>query len=204
MPKAVAPKAQTKDEKAEIQYMDPYAKVPLTHVSSLSGSSSMRKISMEEVAKHTEENDCWFVVNGKVYDSTAYNAEHPGGAESILMVSGEDATEDFEAIHSPKAWKLLEKFQIGVVGHEKTHSSPALVKLPQAVKFATDYVALNPRKKLTVPVLENRVVSNDGTNDVIFLKLGLPSPNHVLGLPPGKHFMVYAKCEVRKGIMYFV
>jgi len=57
---------------------------------------------------------------------------------------------------------------------------------------------LNPRKRVTVPVLENRVISNDGTNDVIYLKLGLPSPHHVLGLPAGKHFMVYAKCEVFK------
>ena len=65
---------------------------------------------------------------------------------------------------------------------------------------ATDLVALAPKKKLTVPLLETRVVGNDGTNDVIFLKLGLPSPDHILGLPTGKHFMVYAKCEVFKEI----
>jgi len=50
-------------------------------------------------------------------------------------------------------------------------------------------------------VLENRVVSNDGTNDVIILKLGLPTPDHILGLPTGKHFMVYAQCEIFKEVV---
>ena len=41
-----------------------------------------------------------FVVNGEVYDGTAYLKDHPGGADSIIMVAGDDATEDFMSIHS--------------------------------------------------------------------------------------------------------
>ena len=159
-----------------------------------------KKFTMEEVAKHTEETDSWFIVNGNVYDSTEYNKDHPGGAESILMVAGGDGTEDFEAIHSKKAWKLLEKYQIGIVDDGSDDAVENGGGEEKATSGVTDLVALAPKKKLTVPLLETRVVGNDGTNDVIFLKLGLPSPDHILGLPTGKHFMVYAKCEVFKEI----
>ena len=42
-----------------------------------------------------------------MYDASAYLSEHPGGADSILLVAGEDATEDFMAIHSTDAKKKL-------------------------------------------------------------------------------------------------
>lgn len=40
------------------------------------------------------------MVKGEVYDGTPYLQEHPGGADSIIMVAGDDATEDFMSIHS--------------------------------------------------------------------------------------------------------
>jgi nitrate reductase (NAD(P)H) len=48
-----------------------------------------------------------FVVNGEVYDASSYLGEHPGGPDSIFLVAGEDATEDFMAIHSSDAKKKL-------------------------------------------------------------------------------------------------
>ncbi len=134
------------------------------------GGGGQRRFSMEEIAKHTGENDSWFVVNGKVFDSSAYNKEHPGGAESILMVAGEDATEDFEAIHSRKAWKLLESYQIGIVddgsgGGEEEPAAAEEAKSAEEEKTAAPLVTLG-KKKVTVPLLETRVVGNDGTNDV--------------------------------------
>ena len=42
----------------------------------------------------------WFVVRGEVYDGTPFLTAHPGGPDSIFLVAGEDATEDFLAIHS--------------------------------------------------------------------------------------------------------
>lgn len=46
-------------------------------------------------------------MNGEVYDASSYLNEHPGGADSILLVAGENATEDFMAIHSSDAKKKL-------------------------------------------------------------------------------------------------
>lgn len=46
-------------------------------------------------------------MNGEVYDSAGYLKDHPGGADSIILMAGEDATEDFTAIHSSDAWAKL-------------------------------------------------------------------------------------------------
>ena len=45
--------------------------------------SSDGKISAEEVLKHNTVEDCWIVVNGKVYDLTNFAPNHPGGAQSM-------------------------------------------------------------------------------------------------------------------------
>ena len=52
----------------------------------------------------------------KVYDVTSYLDDHPGGAEVMLDVSGQDADEFFEDIgHSNDAREELAKHQIGVL-----------------------------------------------------------------------------------------
>ena len=81
--------------------------------------------NVEEVAQHNSEEDCWIIVKGKVYDTNAYLKEglHPGGNASITMNAGEDTTEDFEAVHSAKAWKQLEPYYIGEVGVKPSSSS---------------------------------------------------------------------------------
>ena len=74
--------------------------------------------SLAEIEKHDSEDDAWILVKDKVYDCTAYIASgaHPGGNASIVMNAGTDSTEDFEAVHSAKAWKQLDPFLIGVPG----------------------------------------------------------------------------------------
>jgi nitrate reductase (NAD(P)H) len=71
--------------------------------------------SLAEIEKHDSEDDAWILVKDKVYDCTAYIASgaHPGGNASIVMNAGTDSTEDFEAVHSAKAWKQLDPFLIG-------------------------------------------------------------------------------------------
>ena len=37
----------------------------------------MRDISLEEVAKHNTDGDCWVVIDGIVYDLSKFLKEHP-------------------------------------------------------------------------------------------------------------------------------
>jgi cytochrome b involved in lipid metabolism len=39
-------------------------------------------VSVEEISKHNKPEDCWIVVDGKVWDITDFAPEHPGGGES--------------------------------------------------------------------------------------------------------------------------
>ena len=54
-----------------------------------------KTFSLEEVAKHNSEKDCWMVVDGKVYDATSFIGQHPGG-KAILGGCGRDATQLFK------------------------------------------------------------------------------------------------------------
>lgn len=76
--------------------------------------------SLAEIAPHNKATDCWFVIDGIVYDVTPFIASgnHPGGA-AILAGCGKDATELFndrpndKGPHSEQARAGLENFKIG-------------------------------------------------------------------------------------------
>ena len=57
-----------------------------------------RVIDIDELQKHNGAENPWFVVNGEVYDGTAFLEGHPGGAQSIVSAAGLDATDEFMAI----------------------------------------------------------------------------------------------------------
>ena len=56
---------------------------------------------------------CTAAATGKVYNVDKYLKDHPGGSDSITINAGTDTTEEFEAIHSKKAWKQLDPWYIG-------------------------------------------------------------------------------------------
>ncbi|XP_072955509.1 cytochrome b5 [Typha angustifolia] len=69
---------------------------------------------MQEASQHNTREDCWVVVDGKVYDVTTYLDEHPGGDDVLLSATGRDATEEFEdAGHSKSARELMQEYCIG-------------------------------------------------------------------------------------------
>ena len=147
-------------------------------------------IKMEEVRKHNKEEDVWIIVNNKVYDCTEYLDLHPGGADSILINAGEDSTEDFVAIHSTKATKMLDKFYIGDLdlsslddGEEKKEEVAERI-CPKTGRL----VALDPKHKQAFVLQEKTVLSRDSFE----LNFALQSPEHVLGLPTGKHIFLTA------------
>ncbi|KMZ70399.1 Cytochrome b5 isoform B [Zostera marina] len=72
--------------------------------------------SMAEASEHVSSDDCWIVVDGKVYDVTKYLDEHPGGDDVLVQSAGKDATEEFEdAGHSKEAREHMNTFFIGEI-----------------------------------------------------------------------------------------
>jgi len=58
-----------------------------------------KEFSLEDVAKHNTEDDCWVVVNGKVLDVTTFLDDHPGGKMAVMTFAGKDSTEMFNMVH---------------------------------------------------------------------------------------------------------
>jgi len=88
-------------------------------------SKDKKFFTMEQISKHNNKNDCYLLIEGKVYDVTKFIAsgKHP---PDIEMGCGKDATilfkqrrtPDGQIIgsgkpHSAKAEELLQNFYIG-------------------------------------------------------------------------------------------
>jgi cytochrome b involved in lipid metabolism len=48
----------------------------------MSSSVVMPQVSYSEIKKHSSPDDCWIVLHSKVFDVSAFHAEHPGGSSS--------------------------------------------------------------------------------------------------------------------------
>lgn len=81
--------------------------------------STPKTYSLNEVAAHDSESDCWVILKGKVLDLTGFEADHPG-KKAFVKYAGQDITEVMLKIHkgeghSESAYKWAEKFEIGVL-----------------------------------------------------------------------------------------
>lgn len=85
------------------------------------------------VSGHSRPDDCWVVLYGNVYDVTDFIPNHPGGAQAILSLAGQDATEEYDPIHPPGT---LEESNIPLVG--KVDPSAQLRSKPQAAPTPTE------------------------------------------------------------------
>lgn len=170
-------------------------------------SSMVKTYTMREVEKHDSEESAWIVVDGKVYDTTSYLNDHPGGMASIVMNAGGDTTEEFMAIHSLSAREQLEKYYIGELDDggdlqprkalSISKSSAQLMRqdfpnqdmdVVERMANAEELVALNPKKWLEFELIE-RI---DITKDTRLFKFKLPTDEHRLGLPCGFHMFTQA------------
>lgn len=79
--------------------------------------STGKTYNLAEVAAHGSGVSCWSVVNGGVYDLTAWISQHPGGSKAILAMCGRDASDDFNGKHGGQARPASELagFKIGVL-----------------------------------------------------------------------------------------
>ncbi len=96
----------------------------LTSANKITGTQQKITLTPEVVAQHNSENDCWLIINNKVYDVTDYIPSHPGGKNEILPFCGKEATQAFQTKgskgenHTDFAYSLLNSFYIGDIGQE--------------------------------------------------------------------------------------
>jgi len=96
--------------------------------SSKDDNPSTNSYTTAQVATHKTANDCWTIINGNVYDITAYIPRHPGGEDEIVAACGTDGTSlfterktaDGESVgsgtpHSSSAASQLENLKIGTL-----------------------------------------------------------------------------------------
>ena len=79
---------------------------------------SKKYVTSDMLDQHQEEDSVWFSYQGQVFDGTKFLEDHPGGADSILMAGGTDATDDFNAVHSDDAKQQLRDYYIAEMAPE--------------------------------------------------------------------------------------
>lgn len=101
----------------------------------------------------------------------------------------------FYAVSPPQAKAMLKDYYIGeLVASDPKATATTATTAPIAVTAttataATDLVTLNPRERVSLTLTEKIEVSH---NTRIF-RFALPSPQHRLGLPCGKHLLIYGR-----------
>jgi cytochrome b involved in lipid metabolism len=79
-----------------------------------------RFYTLADVGRHAGPGDCWMVIDGQVYDFSAYLSQHPADPSLMLVWCGKEASEAYRTKtkgrpHSPYADQLLPKYRIGAL-----------------------------------------------------------------------------------------
>ncbi len=148
------------------------------------------KITAQQLFEHANETDPWFVVNGHVFSGKDFLEEHPGGAESITLVAGEDATEDFMAIHSGDAKKKMRPFHIG-----RLDTAGAPLASQENEEDDPNAPFLHPKKWKKSMLVGKEVVSHDSR----IFRFALSHAEQEPGLPIGQHVYVRIKAKTADG-----
>jgi len=84
-----------------------------------------KELTYAEIAEHKGKKDLYLVIHDKIYDTTAFVDEHPGGEEVLLDVGGQDATEAFEDVgHSDEAREILDGLLVGTLKRQPGDPAP--------------------------------------------------------------------------------
>ncbi|KAI5370719.1 Putative cytochrome b5-like heme/steroid binding domain, cytochrome b5, heme-binding protein [Septoria linicola] len=84
-----------------------------------------KDFTYSDVSEHTSKKDLYMVIHDKVYNTSSFVDEHPGGEEVLLDVGGQDATEAFEDVgHSDEAREILEGLLVGNLKRQEGDPQP--------------------------------------------------------------------------------
>ena len=115
-----------------------------------------------DVAGHATATNCWSIVDGVVYDLTAWVGQHPAGQADIIGMCGIDASAAFNGQHagSGSAVAALAAYRIGVIGVAPTPSpSPTETATPTPTPSPTVTPSPTPKpsaKKTTIVCVKGK------------------------------------------------
>ncbi|KJR81880.1 nitrate reductase (NADPH) [Sporothrix schenckii 1099-18] len=169
---------------------------PLEEVN-MANSDVKRIFTFNEFSEQSSEARPLFVVAGEVYDGTGYLKHHPGGAQSIQAVAASDATEEFIAIHSENAKRMLRDYHIGSLddrGRQVLRDQGGTEKSLSPTRA----IFLDSRHWAKAILSKITPVSSD-TKVFTFI---LDHDNQEVGLPTGQHLMLrYTDTENEETIL---
>ncbi|KAI1312496.1 nitrate reductase [Xylaria venustula] len=155
-----------------------------------------RTITLKELKAHDGEEEPWFVVNGEVYDGTGFLEGHPGGPTSITGAAGQDASEEFLAIHSENAKAMLVDYHIGTLDKASqvqlanSEEAPPEDAPPRAVFLQ--------HKTWTKAILSAKTAVSPDTKIFTF---DLDHAEQAIGLPVGQHLTIRLRDPVTREAM---
>ncbi|KAH8804820.1 putative nitrate reductase [Xylogone sp. PMI_703] len=152
-----------------------------------------RMITFDELRQHDQEASPWFVLDGEVYDGTAFLEGHPGGATSIVGAAGQDATDEFLAIHSETAKAMMPDYHIGTLDEA---SRTALKDGGKAETESTDIrpVFLDMKTWRRANLSAKKIISTDTR----IFSFKLEHEDQLIGLPVGQHLMIRLRDPVTR------
>ncbi|KAM3076831.1 hypothetical protein ACMFMF_004749 [Clarireedia jacksonii] len=152
-----------------------------------------REISIEELRAHDNDQEPWFILNGQVYDGTAFLDAHPGGATSITSAAAQDATEEFMAIHSETAKTMMPTYHIGTLSlaaRDLLTANESVSLEPQTPRP----IFLNPKTWQKAILTSKKSISSDSR----IFSFTLDHPAQEIGLPTGQHLMMRLRDPVTR------
>ncbi|KAF2793453.1 nitrate reductase [Melanomma pulvis-pyrius CBS 109.77] len=151
-----------------------------------------QEITIDDLRKHDTAANPWFVVNGEVYDGTAFLEGHPGGATSITSAAGLDSTDEFMAIHSETAKAMMPTYHIGSL--DEVSRRILADGEPQNESTEPRPVFLDTRV-WNKALLHKKVAVSWDTRIFTFK---LEHDEQPLGLPTGQHLMIRLRDPVTR------
>ncbi|KAL0943404.1 nitrate reductase [Colletotrichum truncatum] len=151
-----------------------------------------KQFTREEIEKHDKEDDCWIVVDGKVYDATSVMSWHPGGKAPIMAHAGrvhQEATEEFDSIHDGFAFDKLNECLLGVVTDKAMNFIKKNAELAAAEKAkdeGNNKRALQKHKWMPTKLIDRKPLSED----TFSYTFQLPDHKAVLGLGTCQHVFI--------------
>lgn len=153
-----------------------------------------RIIELEELKQHDKADTPWFVVNGEVFDGTAFLEGHPGGAQSIISAAAQDATDEFMAIHSETAKAMMPDYHIGTL-------SPSSRKTLESGSGELTNESTSPRPVFLDSRTWHKALLHSKESvswDTRIFRFKLDHETQSLGLPTGQHLMLRLRDPVTR------